>query len=170
MTTLNSKASGVDRIAAGHRLRWTKQLALRGRGRFYDEYGNCGKQRLVISSDLESFMASAHVLFPGAKITTYGDYSAGSTRAREVIAILSRPKMGEVVTTKQLAKLLGKPWRSVSSNVLTPEFENALVSMGWRYVPGKGRSGSRFERVTKDHSLAPEITFESDRTASAFSL
>jgi hypothetical protein len=44
MTTLNSKASGVDRISDGHRLRWTKQLALRGRGRSYDERRNCGRE------------------------------------------------------------------------------------------------------------------------------
>src|SRR6516164_2005598 len=51
MKTLNSKAKGVDLIGEGHRLRWTKQLALRGRGRTYDQHGLCGKQRLVISSD-----------------------------------------------------------------------------------------------------------------------
>lgn len=163
MTTLNSKASGVDRIADGHRLRWTKQLALRGRGRSYDEHGNCGKQRLVISSDLKSFMSSAHILFPGAKITTAGEYSEGSTWTHKVIEILNKPEMGEVVNTKQLSKLLRRPWRSVSSNVLTPEFESALVSMGWRYVTGKGRNGSRFERVTPDHF--PEITYDGDRNA-----
>ena len=48
MTTLSSKAHGVDIIAEGHRLRWTKQLALRGRARSYDEHGMCGKQRLVV--------------------------------------------------------------------------------------------------------------------------
>jgi hypothetical protein len=103
MTTLNSRASGVDRIADGHRLRWTKQLALRGRGRSYDEHGNCGKQRLVISSDLKNFMASAHILFPGAKITTVGGYVEGATWAHKVIEILTKPEMGEVVTTKQLS-------------------------------------------------------------------
>src|SRR6516164_3720648 len=64
MKTLNSKAKGVDLIGEGHRLRWTKQLALRGRGRTYDQHGLCGKQRLVISSDLKSFMANAARLFP----------------------------------------------------------------------------------------------------------
>ena len=47
MRTLNSQARGVDSIADGHALRWTKQLALRGRARAYDENGVCGKQRLV---------------------------------------------------------------------------------------------------------------------------
>ena len=163
MTTLNCKAIGVDRIADGHRLRWTKQLALRGRGRSYDEQGNCGKQRLVISSDLKTFMANAHILFPGAKITTAGAYTEGSTWTHKVIEILNKPEMGEVVTTKQLSKLLGRPWRSVSTNVLTPEFESALVSMGWRYVTSKGRNGSRLERVIPDHSLVPETIYKSDR-------
>jgi hypothetical protein len=109
-------------------------------------------------------MASAHMLFPGAKITTAGEYTQGATWGHKVIEILNKPEMGEVITTKHLAKLLRRPWRSVSSNVLTPEFENALVSMGWRYVTGKGRNGSRFERVAPDHSLVPEITYEDDRT------
>jgi hypothetical protein len=39
------------------------------------------------------------------------------------------------------------PWRTVSSNVLTEEFGRALDAIGWRYVPGKGRVGSRFERT-----------------------
>ena len=164
MTTLNSKASGVDRIAAGHRLRWTKQLALRGRARSYDEYGNCGKQRLVISSDLESFMSSAHILFPGAKITTCSGYADNSTWAHKAIEVLNKSEMGDTVTTKQLTRLLGKPWRSISRNVLTPEFESALVSMGWRYVPGKGRKGSRFDRKSSVRSLAPELA-DGDGTA-----
>ena len=67
MKTLNSRAKGVDIIADGHRLRWTKQLALRGRGRSYDEHGMCGKQRLVISSDLKGFTSNASRLFPGSK-------------------------------------------------------------------------------------------------------
>jgi len=36
MSTMNSKAPGVDIYAEGNKLRWTKQLALRGRARTYD--------------------------------------------------------------------------------------------------------------------------------------
>jgi hypothetical protein len=63
MRTLNSKAEGVDSIADGHALRWTKQLALRGRARLYDENCVCGKQRLVVGSDLKRFMLNASKLF-----------------------------------------------------------------------------------------------------------
>jgi hypothetical protein len=151
MKTLNSKARGVDLIGEGHRLRWTKQLALRGRGRTYDQHGLCGKQRLVISSDLKSFMANAARLFPGANIRTAGVYSK-STRVALLIQILSKPDLPTKLTTKDISRLMeaetGKkvPWRTVSSNVLTEDFGRALEAIGWRYVPGKGRGGSHFER------------------------
>ena len=152
MKTLNSKAKGVDLIGEGHRLRWTKQLALRGRGRTYDQHGLCGKQRLVISSDLKSFMANAARLFPGANIRTAGVY-AKSTRVALLIQILSRPDLPTKLTTKDISRLMeaetGKrvPWRTVSSNVLSEDFGRALEAIGWRYVPGKGRGGSHFERL-----------------------
>ena len=136
MKTLNSKAKGVDLIDEGHRLRWTKQLALRGRGRTYDQHGLCGKQRLVVSSDLESFMSNATKLFPGANIRTAGVY-AKSTRASLLIEILSDPELPPKLTTKEVSRLMetktGKrtPWRVVSSNVLTEEFGRALVRPSW---------------------------------------
>jgi hypothetical protein len=152
MKTVNSKAEAVDLIGEGHRLRWTKQMALRGRGRCYDQHGVCGKQRLVISSDLKSFMANAARLFPRANIRTAGVY-AKTTQVSLLIEILSNPDLPQKLTTKDLSRLMeaktGKrtPWRVVSSNVLTEEFSKALDTLGWRYVPGKGRCGSQFERT-----------------------
>ena len=152
MKTLNSKAMAVDLIGEGHRLRWTKQMALRGRGRSYDQHGMCGKQRLVISSDLKSFMANAARLFPGANIRTAGVYTK-TTRVALLIEILSNPNLPSKLTSKDISKLIeaktGKrtPWRTVSSNVLTEEFGGALDAIGWRYVTGRGRGGSHFERT-----------------------
>ena len=154
MSTLNSKARGVDIIAEGHRLRWTKQLALRGNGRSYDEHGMCGKQRLVVSNDLKTFMSNAGRLFPGASITTAGDFIEGTTMTDVVIKVLSDAQLPNTVTTKQIGKLIRKPWRSVSSNVLTPELKKAIATLGWHYVPGKGRAGSRFERTLTDQAQA----------------
>jgi hypothetical protein len=151
MKTLNSKAQGVDIIGEGHRLRWMKQMALRGRGRNYDQHGICGKQRLVISSDLKSFMSNATKLFPRANIRTAGAYEK-STRVALLIEILSNPNLPAKLTTKDISRLMEAktakrtPWRTVSSNVLNEEFGRALDAIGWRYVTGKGRSGSHFER------------------------
>jgi hypothetical protein len=146
MRTLNSKACGVDSIADGHALRWTKQLALRGRARLYDENGVCGKQRLVVGSDLKRFIASAPVLFPGAKIRTVGDLPDGTTWATRVLELLNKTQE-RVLTSKDLSKFLGKPWRSVSHDVLTAEFLSSIEGLGWRYVSQKGRRGARFERI-----------------------
>ena len=57
MTTPTSSAPGVDLYQLGNRLRHTKQMALRGRARCYDANGVCGKMRLVVSCELENFMA-----------------------------------------------------------------------------------------------------------------
>ena len=159
MKTLNSKANGVDLIGEGHRLRWTKQLALRGRGRSYDQHGLCGKQRLVVSSDLKSFMANAARLFPGSNVRTAGVYTK-TTRVALLIQILSKPDLPSKLTTKDISRLMqtetGKriPWRTMSSNVLTEEFGRALEAIGWRYVAGKGRGGSHFERTPLIQSQA----------------
>jgi hypothetical protein len=67
MSSLNSKASGVDMLHEGFVLGWTKQMAVRGRARQYDENGVCGNQRLVVGCDLKRFMLNAHRLFPGAR-------------------------------------------------------------------------------------------------------
>jgi hypothetical protein len=153
MNTLNSKARGVDVIAEGHRLRWTKQLALRGRGRSYDEHGVCGKQRLVVSSDLKSFMASAGKLFPGAKIRTVGVDAQGEQWVTKVIDQLSKYD-AETFTTRHLGQLLGKPWRELSSNLMRhPNFMDALgaVNLQKEYLSRSfialGRFGKRLRRL-----------------------
>ena len=152
MTTLKSKAPGWVLIEEGHRLRWTKQMALRGNGRNYDQHGVCGKQRLVISSELKNFLTNVPKLFPGANIKTVGVHTRASQVAL-VLEILNKPDLPLKLTTKSLSKLMeartGKytRWGALSSNVLSPKFSEALEAIGWRYVRGKGRGGSHFERT-----------------------
>ena len=146
MKTLNSKADGVDLIADGHALRWTKQLALRGRARFYDENGVCGKQRLVVGSDLQRFMGNVSRLFPGATITTVGDHSDNAPWKSKILVVLNSSKAA-TVTTRDLTRTIGRPWREVSRNVVTPDFLSIIADLGWRYVSKKGRGGARFERM-----------------------
>jgi hypothetical protein len=148
MTTMHSKAHGVEIFAEGHRLRWTKQLALRGRGRFYDEHGMCGKQRLVISSDLKAFTANVNRLFPGATIKMIGDQTVSDTWAERVIKVLSNAELPPEITSLQLSKLLGRKWGTISTRVLTPEFDRSLLAVGWHYVPGRGRRVSLFRRTS----------------------
>jgi hypothetical protein len=146
MKTLNSKADGVDLIADGHALRWTKQLALRGRARFYDGDGVCSKQRLVVGSDLQRFMANASRLFPGATITTVGDHTDNAPWKPKILMVLNGTE-ASTLTSKALTRIIGRPWREVSRNVVTPDFLSTIAGLGWRYVSKRGRGGARFERA-----------------------
>jgi hypothetical protein len=152
LRALNSTSIGIDALDLGHRLRWLKQMALRGCARVYDEHGMCGEQRLVVACELQGFMANVGSVFPGAKVRITGE-GDGATWGEKVIAILSGFE-APVVSTGDLGKLLGKPWARVRYAVLTADFESAIAAMGWRYVPGKGRLGGRFERVVANEVLA----------------
>ena len=153
MNTLNSKAHGVDVISLGHRLRWMKQLGLRGRARSYDAHGVCGRQRLVVTCDFTTFMANVSTLFPGAKVRTTGA-GDGAKLIEKVLAHLNSPTAPPVITTAALGKLINRDWRKVSSRLVTPEFMRALEAIGWRYVKRKGRGGCRFERMVANGALA----------------
>ena len=152
LRTLNSNSTGVDALDLGHRLRWLKQMALRGRARMYDEHGTCGTQRLVVACELPGFLANVNTVFPGAKVRITGAGENGKWSER-VIAILSA-SVAPVVTTGELGDALKKPWREVRAAVLTPEFKSACTAMGWRYAPGKGRTGGRFERKVVSEAVA----------------
>ncbi len=158
MKTLNSKAKGVDAIAEGQILRWTKQLALRGNARNYDEHGVCGKQRLVVSGDLKRFMANVGRLFPGAKTKTIGASTDNDTWGTKALQVISSTQ-GSVLTTVALGENLGKSWRKISHRILTPEFERSIAGIGWRYVRLKGRLGARFERTVADLPEPPVPPF-----------
>jgi hypothetical protein len=149
MGAINAKSPGVDAIANGHRLRWTKQLALRGHARCYDEHGMCGEQRLVVACDFQSFMANVGTLFPGAKVrTARGDGFEDDTMIDKIIKRLNNESTHTTtVTTAEIGKLIGKEWRKAAHRILTPAFKKALGGIGWRYVTQRGRGGSRFERV-----------------------
>lgn len=145
MKTVNSSAPAVNIYALGHRLRWIKQMAVRGRARCYDEHGVCGEQRLVVACDLEAFMANVLKLFPGATPRIEGNREKSSWKDKILVAL--NRTIGDVMTTKDLSKILQREWRLVSPKLLTPEFLNVLQDQGWSYVRKRGRGGARFERV-----------------------
>jgi hypothetical protein len=153
MKTLNSKSPQVDKLREGHLLRWTKQLALRGKGRNFDEHGVCGHQKVVCAGNTEQFerlIAYAQQLFPGAKISTDGHGSTEDTYAEKFLTLLSRPGLPETLTTKWIGEQLGAPWRHWGRKVLKRlETQACLQSLGWRYVASWGPSGAKFVRDTK---------------------
>lgn len=148
MKSINETPEPVVLMRNGNRHRWTTQMALRGKGRVYDQNGVCGKQRLVISSDLRSFAKSCPDLFPGARIVKAAGCQGKTSQARRVLEVLGDPTLPPEVTTRTIADRLHTEWRKIASNVVTQDFETAIGALGWRYDKGKGRRGARFARLT----------------------
>lgn len=152
MKTINSRSKAIDAIVNGNAVRWTMQMALRGLARFYDSNGICGKQRLVIGCDFKRFSATIHKLFPRATIKYDKDCVDNSTLVTKVTELL-RSCANHKVTTKQLSKHLGRPWRTISGKLLTDDLRgNLWPSLGWRYVNVLGRSGSYFQKILPTQS------------------
>jgi hypothetical protein len=153
MRAMNSKSQLVDTIAEGHLLRQLKQMALRGRGRHFDEHGVCGHQRLVFAGDYQRLLVHAERLFPGATMpasTTTHDVEPQAL-AKRLIEILSRPSLSLTpeLSTRRVAELLGDgiEWRKCSKRLLDHQGVQAVMAQfGWTYVRVRGRSGAKFVR------------------------
>lgn len=147
MKALNSKSPQVDMLYEGHLLRWLKQMALRGKARHFDEHGVCGHQKLVYTGDYERLIAHSERLFPGATISKVGD--TADTYPEKFLVLLSRPELPDSITTKWIGETVGAPWRGWGKDVLRrPETLACMRSLGWRYVPGRGRGGGKLVRET----------------------
>lgn len=151
MTTVNSNAAAVNIIEEGHRLRWAKQMALRGRARQFDENGLCGSQKLVVTGDLRLLLTFLPKLFPGAPgVEAQGCAVRPYTQAEALLAILSRPGLPDELEAKWVAAALGVKWRDVSPNVTRGAVARAVAELGWTYEGRRGRGGgSRFVRSSR---------------------
>jgi hypothetical protein len=150
MKTLNSKSPHVVKLREGHLLRWTKQMALRGKGRNFDEHGVCGHQKVVCAGSADQFerlVANAQQLFPGAEISTDGHASTEDTYAEKLITILSTPGLPDSISTKWIGENVGAPWWRWGRKALKrPKTRSCLQSLGLRYVRGHGPGGAKFVR------------------------
>jgi hypothetical protein len=150
MDALHSASTEVDWIGQGHILRWVRQMALRGRGRAFDEHGVCGEQRVVISGgrgSLERLVLHMNQLFPGAKLTISRnrDLSRYGHRERLLIA-LSDPMLPHELPAGRVGELMDVDWRDIAGHIMKRDTKRMLEAIGWTYVPVKGRGGSLFRR------------------------
>jgi hypothetical protein len=151
MPELQSSSQEVDAISEGHLLRWTKQMSLRGKGRFFDKHGVCGEQKVVLAMDYERLLLNKDIMFPGAKFFVSrprnNDLSRYQRR-RQLMEILSDPNCPTPVSTKEIADRMGvKSWGSVSKDVMAGDAIDMVGSLGWTYVSSRGRGGAHFNRI-----------------------
>jgi hypothetical protein len=110
MPTLNARSPEVDTLHFGVTRRWLKQMAMRGKGRHFDEHGVCGKQKLVCTGEYWALRANADQLFPGAVIRRVG--AVAVTIAEKFLGVLEDPATPNSLSTTEIAKKVGAPHRT----------------------------------------------------------
>jgi hypothetical protein len=158
MTALNSKSSEVGGVWEGHLLRWTKQMALRGCGRVFDENGICGKQKLIFTGDYERLLLCKDRMFPRAKLTVSrpDDDLSRYNRRRQLLEVLSNPELPDRLSTKEVGIRLGAKWADVSKDIMSSEGTHQMLkALGWAYVSRRGPHGSWFERIGQGQPAGP---------------
>ena len=156
MAATASLPDDVRLVRDGHLLRWTKQMALRGRSREFDENGMCGKQKLVVTGDLTLLLGNLQRVFPGAKVRgEQGDVAFERhkklTNLERLLRYLGTAGLPIRVDTKQIGDHFERPWREISGDLTRrKDFDRLLANAGWRYVRklvggggGGGGSGGR---------------------------
>jgi hypothetical protein len=150
MNAANANSEEVTTIDVGHLLRWTKQLAMRGCARLFDEHGICAPQKLVLTGDYERLLLHKHALFPGAKLLAARDPNhdlSRYTHRQALLELLSEPGLPEQLSAKQVAERLGVVWGDISGKVINEQTQVMLKALGWTYVSRKGPGGSVFRRL-----------------------
>jgi len=153
MTATNSRSEEVRQIRDGHLLRWTKQMALRGRSREFDESGICGTQKLVVTGDLTLLMGNLQRVFPGAKVRSEDapvkpERHEKLTKLDRLLRYLSIASLPSRVTTEQIGDYFRRPWRAFSADLTRNQnFATLLANARWRYVGKQGAGGAYFERL-----------------------
>jgi hypothetical protein len=148
MADTNSKVDEIESIRVGHLLRWLKQLALRGKARQFDDTGQCGAQKLVLTGDKLLLVEYKQRLFPGATVSYRKSETA--TYLEKLIDVLVSEGLSDTVKAVDVAKLMGVEWRKVTKGLTRhPKFKTLIAAAGWEYVPGKGPRGSTFIRLAR---------------------
>jgi hypothetical protein len=79
------------------------------------------------------------------------------SRAEALLSPLSNPDLPDEVSTNWVGQQLNRPWREIT-DVMTKSTKAALEALGWRYIPQRGRGGSRggsrFQRIARRATTA----------------
>ncbi|WP_287232596.1 DEAD/DEAH box helicase family protein [Microcystis sp. Msp_OC_L_20101000_S702] len=153
----NSPEATLKQLENGHLARWIVQLAMRGSARNISADGECGKQRLFVTTDFRWFMEHHGRLFPGARITQDESVrlrlQAERGGATGLAAVLfSSPD--STLTTARIKELTGIDFSKHGGRYLSDPFvKQAMAEGGWTFIKGGGRGKpSRFERSVWPHA------------------
>ena len=128
MSNVNTRQTLFTTIKNGDLLRWSKQLAMRGAARNFDEHGVCGRMKLVAIGELDLWMQSHGLMFPGASfdMSEATKAKAKADGGSQAVAAYILDHKGDGFTSKELcgatginpshlAKYLKSPHRQISA-------------------------------------------------------
>jgi hypothetical protein len=151
MQSPNSQDEVFLCLQNGHLIRWEKQLAMRGNARNLTPDGNCGHQKLFVTSEFKRFSQYRERLFPGASFVVDNSVSTAALEKGGcgAVAALLMSSEQNCITSLEVKAITGvilkKNPERILSNLLVKQ---AMHEGEWVYVSGGGRGNpSRFERV-----------------------
>jgi len=132
-------------IQEGHLLRWIKQLALRGKGRFIDDSGVCGEQLLVCTGEFGRLLANQERLFPGSppiqiNRPTDDEGTQGRKRGEAALIDLLIDADALELTFREIKAQTGVDLAKHGSRYLRkPSVIAAMSSRSWKINRARGR-------------------------------
>lgn len=145
----------VARAELGHRLRWWKQMACRGRVRQIDSDGVCGPMRLFTTMDKGLLLEHFRALFPGAPqptFVTHSDAKRKTIGAKLVDYVIA--SNATKLCASQIAEALEIEVKKVQ-RVFTSAKAECLRYEGWEFIPGNGKASTPYLTKTPIHINIP---------------
>ena len=148
MQSPNTRDKVFVTLHQGHLLRWEKQLAMRGNARNLTDDGVCGHQKLFVTSEFRRFVQFRDLLFPGAtfNVDESSRRMAVQKGGSHAIAAFLLTHTGEEFTSTELSEATGTRLKDLSRTLSAALVREAMGKGEWLYVPGRGRTPSRFVR------------------------
>ena len=141
MSNVNTRQALFTTIKNGDLLMWSKQLAMRGSARNFDEHGVCGRMKLVAIGELDLWMQSHKLMFPGASFDMSEETKAKAKAAggAQAVSAFILAYVGDSFTSKELCEATGVQPANLAKYLKSPTVKAALASTGLSHVPGGGR-------------------------------
>lgn len=129
---------------------------MRGNARNLTHDGVCGHQKLFVTSEVKRFVQFRDLLFPGAtfNVDRSSRHAAVQKGGSHAVAAFLLTHTGEEFTSMELTEATGTRLKDLSRSLSNSIVAGAMDKGRWSYVPGRGRTPSRF--VRKLQAIAAE--------------
>lgn len=120
-------------IHEGHVLRWSKQLAMRGRARHVDGEGKCYPMKLFMTMDLGRLIPNLHRMFPNAPMPTLANppdsTNINELRGRQALINLAMISHRPYIGADEIQLMTGIPPRNLRREY--EAVESTIKPYGW---------------------------------------